>query len=144
MFPIQARPGAIVRDDIRALEFLGYVKLVQQNWVCEGRRHEKYNPGLYHNVSNTVVVREGEWDGVANFIWDNRKFFTGVSLIQYLGDKVYPQAPNEAVADEADLMRWEALAYHPVDYTQMREDTDNTNLQGEAACAGGHCEIVRT
>ena len=89
-------------------------------------------------------MREGEWDAVANFIWDNRQFFTGVSLIQYLGDKVYPQAPNEAVADEADLMRWEALAYHPVDYTQMREETDNTNLQGEAACAGGNCEIVRT
>lgn len=143
-FPIQARPGAIVRDDVKAIEFLGYVKLVQQNWVCEGRRHEKYNPGLFHNVSNTVVVRENEWDSVSEFIWDNRKFFTGVSLIQYLGDKVYPQAPNEAVADEADLMRWEALAYHPVDYTLMREDTDNTNLQGEAACAGGHCEIVRT
>ena len=143
-FPIQARPGAIVRADVRTLEFLDYIRLVQQNWVCAGRRHEKYNPGLFHNVSNTVVVREGEWDSVANYIWDNRQFFTGVALIPYLGDKVYPQAPNEAVADEADLMRWEALAYNPVDYSKMHEDADNTNLQGEAACAGGHCEVVRT
>ncbi|MDR3229542.1 MAG: hypothetical protein LBT53_09115 [Puniceicoccales bacterium] len=139
-FPIQARPDAIVRDDIRATQFLGYVRLVQQHWVQAGRAHEKYNPGLHHNVSNTCVVRDDEWEEVAAYIWENRNYFTGISLLKFTGDKIYTQAPNEAVISEADLARWEALKYTPVDYTKMVELTDETALKEIIACAGGQCD----
>ncbi len=141
-FPIQARPDAIIRDDVHAVKFLEYVRLVQQHWVQAGRASEEYNPGLHHNVSNTCVVRPEEWDEVCNFIWDNREYFTGISLLSYTGDKVYAQAPHEAVITNADQARWDALNYIPVDYTTMHETGDNTALKEVVACAGGAFELV--
>ncbi|MDR2512753.1 MAG: hypothetical protein LBD01_03015 [Puniceicoccales bacterium] len=141
-FALQARHDAIVRNDISTLDFLKYVRLVQQHWVCSGRAHERYNPGLQHNVSNTCVVHENEWDDVASFIWENRTYFSGIALLPHTGDKTYAQAPYEAVTTEADHIRWNSLHYTPVDYTTMEENTDNTSLKEIAACAGGACDLV--
>ncbi|MBC7561414.1 MAG: recombinase, partial [Gemmatimonadaceae bacterium] len=141
-FPIEAPDGAILKKDIGALQFLDMVKLVQENWVVPGTAHEKYNPGLRHNVSNTVTVREGEWESVADFIWDNRAYFTGVSLLAATGDKDYQQAPNEEVTTAADIAKWNCLTYEPVDFSLMSEAADYTSLKETVACAGGACEIV--
>ncbi len=141
-FPIEAPEGAILKKDIGALEFLDMVKLVQENWVVPGTAHEKYNPGLRHNVSNTVTVREGEWEPVADFIWENRAYFTGVSLLAATGDKDYQQAPNEEVTTPSDVAKWNSLTYAPVDYSLMSEAADYTSLKETVACAGGACEIV--
>ena len=140
-FPIEAPEGAILKKDISALQFLDMVKLVQENWVVPGTAHEKYNPGLRHNVSNTVTVREGEWVSVADFIWDNRAYFTGVSLLAATGDKDYQQAPNEEVTTAADIAKWNGLTHQPVDYAQMSEAADYTSLKETVACAGGACDI---
>jgi ribonucleoside-triphosphate reductase (thioredoxin) len=141
-FPIEAPDGAILKKDINALDFLAMVKLVQENWVVPGTAHEKYNPGLRHNVSNTVTVKDGEWESVADFIWDNRAYFTGVSLLAATGDKDYQQAPNEEVTTAADVAKWNALTYAPVNYEFMSEAADYTSLKETAACAGGACELV--
>jgi ribonucleoside-triphosphate reductase (thioredoxin) len=141
-FPIEAPEGAILKKDIGALQFLDMVKLVQENWVVPGTAHEKYNPGLRHNVSNTATVRDGEWDAVADFIWENRGFFTGVSLLAATGDKDYQQAPNEEVTTPSDIAKWNSLTYEPVDYALMSEAADYTSLKETAACAGGSCELV--
>ncbi|MDR0536407.1 MAG: hypothetical protein LBG65_08705 [Puniceicoccales bacterium] len=141
-FPVQARADAIIRDDLKAVDFLGYVRLVQRHWVQAGRAHERHNPGLHHNVSNTCVVRPEEWADVADFIWENRSYFTGIALLPYTGDKVFAQTPNEAVLTDADAVRWESLHYAPVDYTLLHEERDNTNLKDIAACAGGQCENI--
>ncbi|MCU0626412.1 MAG: ATP cone domain-containing protein [Gemmatimonadaceae bacterium] len=95
-----------------------------ENWVVPGTAHEKYNPGLRHNVSNTVTVREHEWDQVADFIWENRSYFTGISILPASGDKDYPQAPNEEVTTPADVAKWNTLGYAAVDYSQMNEAAD--------------------
>jgi len=141
-FPVSAREDAILRDDVNALQFLDAVRLVQQHWVCAGRRHDAFNPGLHHNVSNTVTVRDDEWDAVQQFIWENREYFAGISLLRETGDKVYAQAPREAVTTDADIIKWNALQYRPVDYTALVERDDNTALADVVACAGGACEIV--
>jgi ribonucleoside-diphosphate reductase alpha chain len=93
-------------------------------------------------VSNTCTVRPEEWDEVADFIWTNRRYFTGISLLQDAGDKAYAQAPREEVSSEADIARWNSLHPHRVDYTQMREASDETELKQTVACAGGACEII--
>ena len=142
-FPTEAPKGAILRKDLNAVQFLELVKLVQQYWVIPGGDLTSRSPELHHNVSNTCTVRPDEWDEVANFIWTNRRFFTGISLLQDAGDKVYAQAPREEVTTEADIAKWNSLRPARVDYTAMREASDETELKETVACAGGACEIVR-
>lgn len=141
-FPVEAPKKAILRKDLTAIQFLELVKLVQLCWVIPGGDTQSRSPDLHHNVSNTCTVRPDEWDEVADFIWANRRFFTGISLLQDAGDKAYAQAPREEVAGEADVARWNCLHPHRVDYTQMREATDETELKQTVACAGGACELV--
>jgi ribonucleoside-triphosphate reductase (thioredoxin) len=143
-FPIEAPKAAILRKDLNAVQFLELVKLVQQYWVIPGGDITSRSPDLHHNVSNTCTVRPDEWEEVSNFIWTNRRFFTGISLLQDAGDKVYAQAPREEISTEVDIAKWNALRPSRVDYTQMREMSDETNLKETVACAGGACEIVRT
>jgi ribonucleoside-diphosphate reductase alpha chain len=142
-FPVEAPPKAILRKDLNAIQFLDLVRLVQQSWVIPGGDVQSRSPNLHHNVSNTCTVRADEWDEVAEFLWSNRRYFTGVSLLHDAGDKAYPQAPREEVAGEADVVKWNALNPRRVDYTLMREGSDETELKDTAACAGGACDVVR-
>lgn len=143
-FPVEAPLGATIKADLSAIQFLDMVKSTQQNWVLPGTADESVSPGLNHNVSNTVTVKPEEWDAVEAYLWKNREFFTGVSLIASSGDKDYNFAPNEAITTQADEHRWNDLVtmYRPVDYTSMLEADDATDLTGEVACAGGVCMIV--
>jgi ribonucleoside-diphosphate reductase alpha chain len=142
-FPVEAPEHAILRKDINAVQFLELVKLVQQSWVIPGGDPQSRSPLLHHNVSNTCTVRPEEWDEVSDFIWANRRFFTGISLLQDAGDKAYLQAPREEVSTEGDVAKWNTLKPRKVDYTQMREHSDETDLKEQVACAGGACELVR-
>ena len=143
-FPVIAPAHAIVKDDLNAIQFLDMVKSTQQNWVIPGTADDSHSPGLRHNVSNTVTVRADEWDKVAEYLWENREFFTGVSLLSSSGDKDFAFAPMEAVITPTDEARWNAIleSYEPIDYTLMVEEYDSTDLKSEAACAGGVCGIV--
>ncbi|MFZ5497323.1 MAG: recombinase [Verrucomicrobiota bacterium] len=141
-FPVEGPVFGVYRDELSATQHLAYIRLVQENWVQAGRRHEDYSPGLHHNVSCTVSVKPDEWAAVAEYIWAHRHSFTGVALLQDCGDKVYRQAPREGVATPADIEKWNALCYVPVDFTTLEESEDITELKQVAACAGGACELV--
>ena len=71
-------------------------------------------------------------------MWDNRKAYNGLSVLPYDGGS-YRQAPFEDCTKE----HYEAMASKlaSVDLTKIVEEDDNTDLKGEAACAGGACEI---
>ena len=142
-FPVEAPAGATIKDDLGAIQFLDMVKSTQQNWVLPGTADDSASPGLTHNVSNTVTVKPEEWDEVADYLWANREFFTGVSLLASTGDKDFAFAPNEAILTPADEHRWNDIlaGYNPVDYTSLMEATDATDLTSEVACAGGLCLI---
>jgi ribonucleoside-diphosphate reductase alpha chain len=141
-FPVEGPDFGIYRADLSAVKHLEYIRLVQEAWVKPGRRHERFSPGLHHNVSCTVSVRPNEWAAVADFIWAHRHSFTGIALLPDSGDKVYAQAPREAVTTAADIEKWNALRYTPVDYTALEESEDITELKQTVACAGGVCEIA--
>jgi ribonucleoside-triphosphate reductase len=141
-FPVEGPVFGVYRDDLSAVKHLEYIRLVQENWVQAGRRHERYSPGLHHNVSCTVSVRPDEWPAVADYIWAHRQAFTGIALLQDSGDKIYAQAPREGVATPADIAKWNSLIYTPVDYTTLEESEDITELKQVVACAGGACEIA--
>jgi len=105
-FCIEVPKGAKTKNDIDAITLLEYVKLTQQNWVQAGTVRERCTADfLVHNVSNTITVREDEWEAVTDFIYDNRKWFAGISLLPITGDKDYPQAPFTAIYTPTELVR---------------------------------------
>ena len=141
-FPVEGPDFGIYREDLSAVKHLEYVRLVQENWVQAGRRHEDHSPGLHHNVSCTISVRPDEWPAVAEFVWAHRHDFTGIAMLPDCGDKSYQQAPREGLATEADIVKWNTLAHQSVDYTTLEESEDITDLKQVVACAGGACEVV--
>lgn len=93
-FCVEVPDGSKLKNQVDAVELLQYVMSTQQNWVMSGTNPDKCTqPWLVHNVSNTINVKPEEWDAVADFIYDNRKYFCGVSLLPIAGDKDYAQAP---------------------------------------------------
>ena len=132
--PQRAPEGSILRHE-SVFQMLERVKKVSQEWVKNGHRTGQNS----HNVSATVSIKEDEWDLVGDWMWNNRKFYNGLSVLPYNGG-TYTQAPFEDCTQE-DFERL-IKTLHDVDLTKVIELQDNTNLSGEAACAGGACEIV--
>ncbi len=105
-FCVEVEKGSKLKNDISAIEMLKIVKNAQQNWVEYGTNTDRcVDKRLRHNVSNTVTVKPDEWEEVAKFIYDNRSFFGGVSLMAQSGDKDYPQAPFCAVFTPRELVQ---------------------------------------
>ena len=93
-FCIEVPDGSKLKNKISAIGLLNYVKSTQQNWVMVGKTDSLcVQSYLQHNVSNTINVKPEEWDEVEKFIYKNRRYFCGVSLLPVSGDKDYPQAP---------------------------------------------------
>lgn len=91
-FPVVTKPGSITKDQLLGVEQLRKVKFAQQHWVENGTNVELCtDPTLRHNISNTITV--DNWDDVTEYIYDNRKWFAGISLMAAAGDKAYAQAP---------------------------------------------------
>jgi ribonucleoside-diphosphate reductase alpha chain len=102
-FPILPNENSIFKDDLNGVNLLKYVKLTQQNWVEEGTNIKLCtDPKLRHNVSNTIQV--DDWDEVENYLFENREFFAGVSLLSITGDKDYNQAPFTAIFTPKELV----------------------------------------
>ena len=66
------------------------------------------------------------------------EYYNGLSVLPYDGG-TYTQAPFEDITEEQYLEMVGMLK--GLDMTQVIEQEDNTDLQGEIACAGGLCEI---
>jgi ribonucleoside-triphosphate reductase len=141
-FCVESPEGAITNDDVNALEMLRVVQLVQENWVLPGTARPDSSPGLYHNVSNTIRVKSDEWGNVAEYIYENRHLFTGISMLAETGG-IYQQAPHQQIANGDDELAWSHLSesFQRVDYTTLDEEDDNTKLKEIIACAGGACEL---
>jgi len=105
-FCVEVPKGAKTKNDIDALTLLDHVKSTQQNWVMAGTVESRCTADwLVHNVSNTITVKEDEWDDVTQYIFKNRKYFAGISLLPITGDKDYPQAPFTAIYRPSQLVK---------------------------------------
>jgi ribonucleoside-triphosphate reductase (thioredoxin) len=126
-FPVKAPDGATKKDDLTAIEQLGYWKKVKNNYT-------------EHNPSVTISVGENEWIGVANWLYENWDMLGGLSFLPR-EDHAYLLAPYEEISQE----RYEQMvAKMPaIDFSQilLYEHEDSTDVKKELACVGGVCEI---
>lgn len=133
-FPQAAPRGAILRTE-SPLALLDRVRLFNLDWV----RHGHVSGDNTHNVSCTISLRDEEWGDCIDWMWSNRNEYNGISVLPYDGGS-YVQAPFEDIT-EARYYELES-SLTSIDLSLVSEEFDNTDLQGEAACAGGACEIT--
>ena len=132
--PQKAPNGAITRYE-STLDLLERVKLISKDWVKTG--HDKGNNT--HNVSCTVSVRDDEWKIIGEWMWANKDYYNGLSVLPYNGG-TYKQTPFEDCTKEMYEEMMSTLKN--VDLSKVIEVQDNTNFVDAAACGGGNCEIV--
>ena len=131
--PQKAPENAITRSE-SVFDLLERVKQFSIRWVNNG-----HVDGMNtHNVSATISIKEDEWDDVAEWMWFNRHYYNGLSVLPYDGG-TYKQAPFETITEEEYTNLYSLLG--SIDLTKVTETEDNTDLSGEIACAGGLCEI---
>lgn len=129
-FPVKAPDGAIVRNDLTAIDHLNIWLVYQRAW-CE------------HKPSITVSVKEDEWMEVGAWVYKNFDEVSGISFLPH-SDHTYKQAPYQEVSkEEYDALvakmpkniRWEDLSFY--------ETEDGTSPSATLACSSdGNCELV--
>jgi len=131
--PQKAPNGSIYRTE-SAIDLLERVKWFYTNWIKTGHRNGQNT----HNISATVSVKPTEWDVVGEWMWENKQFYNGLSVLPY-SDHTYKQAPFEDCTQDVYDKLMSSLSN--VDLSKVIELVDNTNLQDQAACAGHNCEL---
>jgi ribonucleoside-diphosphate reductase alpha chain len=129
-FPVKAPEGAIVRNDLTAIEHLNIWLVYQRAW-CE------------HKPSITVSVKEDEWMEVGAWVYKHFDEVSGISFLPH-SDHSYKQAPYQEVTEEEynalvakmpKEIRWEDLSFY--------ETEDGTSTNATLACSSdGNCELV--
>ena len=128
-FPIKAPKGAVLRDDLTAIEHLDTWLIYQRHW-CE------------HKPSITVSVKEHEWMEVGAWVWKHFDEVSGISFLPH-SEHSYRQAPYQEISKEEydkavknfpDNITWDMLTFYEVE--------DSTTGTQDLACAAGACEIV--
>lgn len=125
-FPMKVGKGAVLREDLTAVEHLRLWLIFQRHW-CE------------HKPSVTINVQEHEWPEVGAWVWEHFDEITGVSFLPYDGG-TYRQAPYEEIShleyeNMMDVMPKE------IDWDSFIEVTDNVEGTQTLACTAGACEI---
>jgi len=131
--PQKAPAGSILRTE-SPFQLLERIKKVATEWVLPGHRKGSNT----HNVSATVSLKPEEWQDAGEWMWDNRKYYNGLSVLPFDGG-TYTQAPFEDIDEGTYINRLQHLK--DINLENVLESEDNTDLSGELACAGGSCEI---
>ena len=131
--PQKAPEGAITRHE-STIDALERVKLISKDWVKTGHIKGQNT----HNVSCTVSVRPDEWKIVGEWMWVNKDYYNGLSVLPYNGG-TYKQMPfSDCTKEEFEKLM---LSLKNVDLTKVIEIQDNTKLNDQLACSGNNCEI---
>jgi ribonucleoside-diphosphate reductase alpha chain len=133
--PQMAPEGAITRNSENAIDFLNRIKNFHGKWIKPGH----ITGDNTHNVSATVTVKNGEWESVGEWMWQNKDSFNGLSFMpEDLGS--YQQTPFETITEEEYHRLYKSL--QRINVADIVEMNDNTNMSDNLACSGGNCEII--
>lgn len=148
--PVKAPEGSIMRTET-AVDTLERVKKFSVEWIKAGH----VNGDNTHNVSATVSIDKSrmypfdvtpvgdgieadEWQVVGEWMWNNREFYNGLSVLPYFGGS-FVQAPFEDITKEEYEKRIESVK--EIDLTKVIELDDTVDFGAIQACGGGACEI---
>ena len=126
-FPMKVEKGAVLREDLTAIEHLRLWLIFQRHW-CE------------HKPSVTISVNENEWPAVGAWTWEHFDEVTGVSFLPMDGG-TYRQAPYESI-DETTYNTLVMEMPSSIDWEAMSENTDNVEGAQMLSCTAGACEIA--
>ncbi len=128
-FPVKAPQGAIVTDNVSAIEQLNTWLMYQRHW-CE------------HKPSVTINVRKDEWFEVGAFVYEHFDEMSGVSFLPY-NEHTYQQAPYQSCTKD-DYKKLSKIMPKSIDWAKLSEyeKEDTTASSQTFACTGDVCEIV--
>ena len=126
-FPQKVGEGAVLREDLSAVEHLDLWLVFQRHW-CE------------HKPSVTISVNENEWPKVGAWTWDHFDEVTGVSYLPYDGG-TYRQAPYEEIT-AGEYLQMALSMPKDIDWDAFIEGTDNVEGAQMLSCTAGACEIA--
>ena len=128
-FPVKAPQGAVVTDNVSAIEQLKTWLVYQRHW-CE------------HKPSVTINVRKDEWFEVGAFVYEHFDEMSGVSFLPY-NEHTYQQAPYQSCTKD-DYKKLSKIMPKSIDWAKLSEyeKEDTTASSQTFACTGDVCEIV--
>jgi intein/homing endonuclease len=105
IFAIEVPDGSKTKDDLTAIEFLKNISLTYKHWIQGGKNIDLcVQPWISHNISNTVNVRDHEWEEVIDYVFNHLEDFCALSFLPIAGDKDYMQAPNTTVYTPREIV----------------------------------------
>jgi len=131
--PQRAPKNSILRTE-SFLDLLERVKAFSKDWIKTGHRNGENT----HNISCTVSLKADEWEACGEWMWNNRTYYNGLSVLPHDGG-TYVQAPFEDITVEKFHSMVQYLS--DIDLTQVIEVEDITDHKAEPACAGGLCSV---
>jgi ribonucleoside-diphosphate reductase alpha chain len=126
-FPVKAPEGAVLRNDLSALDQLEHWKTVKECFT-------------EHNPSVTVSVAQDEWVLVADWLYRHWDLLGGLSFLPR-EEHVYQLAPYEEITEEEYHHLTRDLPEIDFAAIMAYEKEDSTTGAKELACVGNVCEV---
>lgn len=125
-FPVKAPEGR-TKYDVGAVEQLELYRIIMKNYVD-------------HNASNTIHVRDNEWELVEEWLYNNWEDFVGVTFLS-LDDNFYQLAPYEAITKEQYEELKQSTPRFSADILSKFENFMEEFDILDEACDTGACQI---
>ena len=126
-FPVKSPDGAVLKNDLCAIEQLEYWKMVKEYYTD-------------HNPSVTITVDDHEWLEVAYWVYQHWDIIGGLSFLPK-SKHIYKLAPYEEIDEQKYTELIQKVGH--IDFSRIvtYERHDETDVKVEAACFAGSCDI---
>jgi ribonucleoside-diphosphate reductase alpha chain/ribonucleoside-triphosphate reductase len=125
-FPVKA-PGEMFKSDVSAIEQLEIYKMFMTHYV-------------EHNCSITIHVRDAEWEGVEQWVWDNWEDTVALSFLSF-EDNFYELLPFEEITEEEYQRRVKEMNPFVPSLISKYEKEETEYDIGDEGCESGVCPI---
>ncbi len=125
-FPVKV-PDGRTKDDVSALEQLEIYKMFMTHYV-------------EHNCSITVHVKDTEWDGVEEWVWNNWEDTVALSFLSF-EDNFYELLPFEAITEKEYHERVKAMKPFIPSLISKYEREEVLYDIGNDGCEAGVCPV---